>query len=244
MKLSVVTTCMNRLDHLRQTLPQNMKDSAGVSVEFVLVNYNSKDDMDRWVQINYPQEIASGLIKHVHVLNVTEYSMVHSRNVGFKAASGEVVVQVDADNYMKQGFAARCLEIAATTSGPVVMFRANHRLRGRLGFRRQEFIDLLGGYDESMKGYGADDRDIFERAKRLGFTAVKYGGDLSEFLCIKHGKSLSTENMTIKKRSTGEHLNKAIMEESLRLGRFKANVGRDWGSAEVIINFSEHGVIK
>lgn len=244
MKLSVVTTCMNRLDHLRQTLPQNIKDSEGVPVEFVLVNYGSQDEMHNWVKINYAKEVASGLIKHVHVLGVTEYSMAHSRNVGFKAASGEVAVQVDADNFMKPGFTARCLEIASTTNGPVVMFRANHRLRGRLGFRRQEFIDLLGGYDESMKGYGADDRDIFERAKRLGFRTVKYGGDLSEFLCIKHDKALSTANMTIKRRATGEHLNKAIMAESLRLGRLKANEGRAWGSAEVIINFSEHGILQ
>ena len=46
MKLSFCTTCMNRVEHLKKTLPHNIEllnkfDNS----ELVIVNYDSKDDL-------------------------------------------------------------------------------------------------------------------------------------------------------------------------------------------------------
>jgi hypothetical protein len=250
MKVSIVTTCMGRLHHLRETMPRNWYDAMhdaeaakskqDLTFEFVLVNYNSPDGMDKWVEQEYGGSngpIAGGYVVHVHEQSATEYSMTRSRNIGFKVATGDVVVQVDCDNFIKKGFVARCAEIARTTVGPVVMFRANHRLRGRLGFRRQEFIDLLGGYDERFTGYGHDDRDLFERAKALGFTPVTYGGNLSQFECLDHPAADSIRFMAQKKRRHTEHLNKGLHAEAMAAKRYKANQGVQWGSGKVLVNF-------
>jgi glycosyltransferase involved in cell wall biosynthesis len=261
MKVSIVTTCMGRLHHLRETMSRNwydaLHDSENYSTtemdengdpkdwldfEFVLVNYNSPDGMDKWVEQEYGGKggpIDHGMVIHVHDQSATEYSMARSRNIGFKVATGDVVVQVDCDNFIKKGFVARCADIARVTAGPVVMFRANHRLRGRLGFRRLEFIDLLGGYDERFVGYGADDRDLFERAKALGFTPVTYGGDLSQFECLDHPAADSIRFMAEKSRRHTEHLNKALHAEAMAAKRYKANQGVPWGSGRVLVNFEK-----
>ena len=47
-KISICTTCMNRLDDLKQTLPQNILDNADYTrTEFVLIDYNSSDGLPK-----------------------------------------------------------------------------------------------------------------------------------------------------------------------------------------------------
>ena len=55
MKLSFLTACMDRLHHLKETYLYNISQSKSISkcdVEFVLLNYNSGDDIDEWVKLN------------------------------------------------------------------------------------------------------------------------------------------------------------------------------------------------
>ena len=51
-KVSICTTCMDRLSDLKQTLPQNIQDNLDYpNVEFVVLDYNSKkDDVDGWIK--------------------------------------------------------------------------------------------------------------------------------------------------------------------------------------------------
>ena len=49
-KISFCTNCMGRTDDLKQTYLQNIEDNKEYpNVEFVLLNYNSKDDIDQLV---------------------------------------------------------------------------------------------------------------------------------------------------------------------------------------------------
>ncbi len=52
MKISFCTTSMNRLKHLQETLIQNLENNLNtpdLEVEFVVLNYNSQDDMHEWM---------------------------------------------------------------------------------------------------------------------------------------------------------------------------------------------------
>ena len=50
-KISFATVCMNRLHHIRQTLPKNIADNSDYeNVEFILLDYNSSDGLEEWVK--------------------------------------------------------------------------------------------------------------------------------------------------------------------------------------------------
>jgi hypothetical protein len=60
-KIAFCTTCKGRTPHLEQTLRQNLADNAdhGDAV-FVVVNYNSRDNLESHLRIEYRDEIRSG----------------------------------------------------------------------------------------------------------------------------------------------------------------------------------------
>ena len=65
MKLSFCTTCMNRVEYLKQTLPQNIEIISKYDYELVLVNYDSKDDLHEYIINNYKQYIDNNTIKYI-----------------------------------------------------------------------------------------------------------------------------------------------------------------------------------
>jgi len=110
-------------------------------------------------------------------------------------------------------------------------------MRGRLGFFKNDFIEILGGYDEGMVGYGHDDRDLFLRALRMSFKFLWFGG----FYVIRKGTPFKENqaNMEIKNWKYTERLNIKRSEENLKASKFKANEGVHWGKATVTKNFKE-----
>ena len=53
MKLSFLTSSMNRLHHIKQTYIKNIENSLpiqGCDVEFILLDYNSSDGLSGWVK--------------------------------------------------------------------------------------------------------------------------------------------------------------------------------------------------
>ncbi len=48
MKISYCIPMMNRLFHLKETLQKNILDTNHLDVEFIILNYNSKDKMNEW----------------------------------------------------------------------------------------------------------------------------------------------------------------------------------------------------
>ena len=59
--ISFCTTCMGRIHDLAQTLPQNMADNADYpALEFVLLDYNSRDGLEPWVREQLLPHIESG----------------------------------------------------------------------------------------------------------------------------------------------------------------------------------------
>jgi glycosyltransferase involved in cell wall biosynthesis len=233
---------MGRLYDLKLTLPRNIADNAMYpNVEYVIVDYNSNDGLAEWIRLNYMHMIKSGTMVHVRTTEPKFFSMTHSRNIGFLCASGDIVNNVDADNYTKSGFAAKLNEMANGRTSHVVFVKSKRLLRGRIGFFRYDFVNELGGYDEDIKGYGADDRDIYDRAGRLGYSYEYFGGVYVER--IKTSKAQKVENMEVKNWRQTENQNKVISADKLAQKIYRANQGRAWGSARVIRNFERDMII-
>lgn len=240
--ISLCTTCMGRLHDLVQTMPKNMADNADYPrVEFVLLDYNSQDDLGKWVKENMMAHVESGKLVYARTTEPKWFHMAHSRNVAFKMASGEIVCNVDADNWTGPGFATALNRLANERPERAVFVKGWQLIRGRVGVYRQEWIDLLGGYDENLLHYGHDDRDLLDRALLQQFRLMWFGGHYVARIKTERGEKVV--NMEVKNWKATEEQNKAVSAENIGKGRLKSNQGRKWGSAVVQRNFREELVL-
>ena len=240
-KVSLCTTCMDRLGDLKQTLPQNIKDNSDYSnVEFVVLDYNSKkDDVGGWIRDNMMSYIKESRLVYYRTEEPEYYSMSHSRNVAFKIAAGDIVNNVDADNFTNKGFVSYINKLANQVLDHKPVFFKKGSLYGRLGFFKNEFINILGGYNEDLRGYGHDDRDLLNRSLDLGFKAMFFGDNFfarTDQRAEKRSLNYRQEEKNIRYTM---RLNKITSYSNLLAGRLEANEGKSWGVAELIKNFKE-----
>lgn len=235
---------MNRLEDIMITLPANIGANADYpELEFVLLDYNSTDGLGRWVKRKMHKHIESGRLVYYRTDDPEFYSMAHSRNVAFRLASGDIVCNLDADNFTFDGTPvsqswAWWLSSMADSHPERTMFCKTKQLtimHGRVGFWKDEFVDLLGGYNEQLKGYGFDDQDLAERAIGLGFEPVKWGG--SYFYRIQTPSKKKDNNLEESWDKTRRE-NREVSRANLANGIFRANDGRQWGKAALMKNFT------
>jgi len=241
--ISFCTTCMNRLNDIRETLPFNIfANEHYPNLEFVLLDYNSSDGLGEWIRENMMEHIVSGRLKYYRIEGPEYFDMSYSRNVAFKLATGEIVNNLDADNYTVNpndppimSFAERLNKTADIFSEKVIFGKSRQFLHGRIGFYRHEFISL-GGYDEDIKGYGYDDTDLLIRAECMGFKLDKWGGQFCER--IKTWKKDKDKNLEYHWDDTRRE-NRLLSQMNVAEGKFVANKGKKWGRATVMKNFRE-----
>lgn len=188
MKISFCTTCMGRAHHLKQTLPRNLADTVSWvrpdAVEFVVVDYGSPDDLVEWIETDpgLAPYRECGVLRLVRVPGPTHFHHSRAKNVAHRAATGDVVCNVDADNFVGPGFEAylrsvflrRRRAVVATTRFDRALVAPRYQgCMGRLALRRSDF-DALGGYDEStrFRGWSGEDADLLIRAVRSRLAPV------------------------------------------------------------------------
>jgi hypothetical protein len=251
-RVSICTNCMNRTSDLKQTYIKNLEENMEYPhVDFVLLNYNSKDDMDEWAKKNLMKYIEKGVLNYYHTTEPQYYSMTHSRNVAFKLAQGDIVNNVDADHYtnpahgspikyrgikIDMSFAEYINVLANHQHKQAVFLKSKQKNRGRLGFYKEDFL-WLGGYDEGLHGYGHDDYDLLNRALCAGFTCMFFTGDY--FSHTDDHKRHPTGNYKNKDWRYTQRLNTLISLLNLKYGKFQANLDRHWGKAKLLKNWTE-----
>jgi len=165
---------MNRLHHIKHTLPKNISDNLSYpTAEFVLLDYNSTDGLGDWVQENMQHYIEAGILKYYRTNDPLYFNRSHSRNMVFQLCEGELICNVDADNYTGHGFAHYINQsfqedadifLASTFNEEYLAFKDAY---GRFCAWKKDFT-AIGGYDEAMNSYGHEDTDLYDRLARLG----------------------------------------------------------------------------
>lgn len=90
-KISFCITCMNRLNHIQETLKQNIEDNLLENdVEFILLDYNSTDNLEEWVHDELQIYLDSKILIYYKTFNPKYYKRSHSRNLAFRLAKGEI----------------------------------------------------------------------------------------------------------------------------------------------------------
>lgn len=221
-EISFCTTCSNRAYQLQQTIVSNSRlildDS---SLEWVIVNFGSKDDLDLFMQAQLP-----GLSKRVvyaRELSGRSWHLSIAKNVAHRVASGKILVSLDCDNFIgdaaevvRQYFSAGCKLLH--------MWSGINRdgTCGRIAIDR-DLYHQLGGYDESFHPMGYQDRDLLCRASASGTPVIQYQCDGTLAIrntkeeCIRYCKQegLSWEDY--------DRLNRAKSAENIAAGRCTAN---------------------
>ena len=190
--ISCVTICMGRLHHLKHTLPKNLQWSCRYpNIEWILLDYNCPDGTGEWVRNTLDDDLRSGRLTYWRTSGPNEFHFSHSRNMGARLASGQILCLVDADNFTGQDFAfyvARNLRersalVGCRMKGDQFVPGGDQGTCGRLAVNTKQFLDVRG-YDEGMYGWGYEDIDLFLRLQSAG---AKCSPIESAYLdCIRH----------------------------------------------------------
>lgn len=170
--ISFCTTCMNRLPHLKKTLIKNMIDNQSYpKVEFIILDYNSSDGLAQFIAHHFSDFCLTGRLKFYRTDYPKKFNWSHSRNLAFKLATGDIVCNIDADNYTGTDFAAYVNNAFKTqTSTFLSTIGSTHVPKdalGRICMMKEDFMKV-GGYDERFEYYGFEDYDIDNRLQLLG----------------------------------------------------------------------------
>lgn len=193
-KISHITTCKGRLDHLRQTLPTVASQR---DVESIVVDYGCPDGTAAWVAANLPE------VKVVRVPEVAGFHLARARNLGAAAATSPWLAFFDADTAWEPTFAERL--IAQLEAG--CYFRPNpmsFETWGSVVCNRDDF-SRIGGYDEAFIGWGGEDDDLFMRLNMAGCRQSAFdGGLITE---ITHGDDRRLQYYQVKNKSLQYRIN-------------------------------------
>jgi glycosyltransferase involved in cell wall biosynthesis len=173
--LSLITTCKNRLPHLKQTLPLMLRQPRA---EVIVVDYGCEQGTAAWVKEHHPQT------KLVEVNDDPIFCVARARNIGAKAASYETLCFVDADVLMHLEF-AKWLEFNQKSNG--FYLHPDLELAGFLIVARSQFLKA-DGYDEAHRGWGGEDTDLYERLGRIGLS--RFSVPKESISPISHGDDL------------------------------------------------------
>lgn len=183
LKISFCTTCMGRTHHLKQTLLQNIRDNLSYgedNLEFVILDYSSPDDLKEWIHSDpdIGPYLKNGVVKYFESPGHTVFRHAEAKNLAHFKATGDIVCNLDADNFTGPGFAdylnrqfTKNINSICTVSLLCYawMEEKNKGCIGRIALSRDNFIKI-NGYDDQKfaKGWGGEDDDIVRRAREAG----------------------------------------------------------------------------
>ncbi len=173
--LSLITTCKNRLHHLKQTLPLMVKQP---NAEVIVVDYGCTQGTRDWIKANYPQ------VKVVEVDDDSGWCLARARNLGAAEAKSDWLLFIDADVLLQGNLSAWVFENAK----PDHFYRAgplkSYSEMGTILCTKANY-SAVGGYDEAYVGWAAEDGDFFAKLKDANFIASEYPSTLIK--AIEHG---------------------------------------------------------
>lgn len=225
--ISLCITCMNRLFHLKETIEQNIQDNAAYpNIEFVLIDYNSQDGLEEYVKENLMPYIDKGILNYYKTYEPKKFHMSLAKNLSHALAKGEVVCNLDGDNFAGKDFAFY-LNYLFNTKGENNIYQFFKRpfwgTVGRLCLHKEKFFKL-GGYDESLLPVGHDDIDLVNRSRKMGMNFEQT--QIENFLkYLSNTTKEKSENAT----DTDEdyysitHVNIEKSNENIRNGKLVAN---------------------
>lgn len=233
---------MNRLHHLSQTLPFNLSSTQSYPQrEFVILNYGSTDGLDQWARESLMPYIEAGILNYYHTTEPKYFCATHAKNIAHKLASGDILCNIDCDNYVLPGFAEFLASSFAANDKIIVVSDSTDRYGnngccGKIAVKRADFYSV-NGYDEAQKdGWGWDDTNFQFRARMHNELEMVYcPKELN--LAIDHPNEERTKNYKVKDIEKTSAWSQQHLRETALTKQYVVNKNHHWGKARVRKNF-------
>lgn len=237
-KISFCTSVKNRFKYLEKTFIHNIENNISYpNCEFVLLNYNCPDPRtEEWVKTKLMPYIEQGKVNYYYYPDAELFDFAHSRNLSFRLAQGDILCNVDADNFLGRGFAKY---VAMTFD-----FRGDLFLRcesysgssGRICVKRDQWM-AVGGYDERFKSWGHEDIDLYNRLEMSGVTK-RFVLFRDRFCRVITHSDEERSHHTIQDKSISSIEQRKILKQNIADRNICPN-GSNFGHGRVLKNFSE-----
>ena len=174
--LSFCITCKNRLHQIRRTLRKNLEDNRDGedTIDFVLVDFGSTDGLQTWLEKNFADDIQSGYLHCYYTDELSHWHASVAKNTAHLLAKNEIVVNLDCDNYTGLQGGKFVIDNMLKYGFPIIHQFSNQLgdgSFGRIAVKKKEFLKM-GGYDDSLGPYGAEDIDFVQRLWVKGNTYI------------------------------------------------------------------------
>lgn len=224
--ISFCITCMNRLFHLKKTLETNILDNLEYpNLEFIVVNYNSKDNLDSWMKENMQMYIDKGIVNYYRTDEPEVFHASLAKNLAHRVAKGDILCNLDGDNFTGKDYAFYLNYLFNQHQNSFFQFTKKPfwGTEGRIAFMKTDFFKL-GGYDESLLPIGHEDHDLMNRAKAIGLVYKKI--QIENFLkYLSNTEIEKAENTGNKNKYYDlENSNRKTSNMNIEKGKYIANL--------------------
>ncbi|MEM1070963.1 MAG: glycosyltransferase, partial [Planctomycetota bacterium] len=154
-RLTLVTTCRGRLDHLRCSLPRML---AQPNCDVLVVDYSCPQQTSGWIEAN----ISHDNLQVVNVFGKSRFDRSDARNRGWSACQTQWIALIDADVLLSDDFADQVFRrLRARALLRCVMATSAEGLGGLIVVERSG-LEAIGGFDPVFRGWGEEDEDVVD----------------------------------------------------------------------------------
>lgn len=124
----------------------------------------------------FASELKAGYLKYYYTEGLPNWHACVAKNTAHLLASGDIVTNLDCDNFTGKKGARMVLNCFQRAKGPITLHQFSGRWSdgsfGRISVYKSIFL-AIGGYDESFAPMGFQDADLVLRLWKIGVTYVR-----------------------------------------------------------------------